>query len=90
MKEQKGHHISKKGTSEFQKGKRTARYTCPNMVFELFRPNKFLKIYKRGCFKILDTKSVQRRACTTLYSKCDQAYDLWQKLGLAFEVESDL
>ena len=27
---------------------------------------------------------------TTLYSKCDQASDLWQKLGLASELESDL
>ena len=27
---------------------------------------------------------------TTLYSKCDQASDLWQQLGLASEIESDL
>ena len=27
---------------------------------------------------------------TTLYSKCDQASDLWQKLELALELESDL
>ena len=27
---------------------------------------------------------------TTLFSKCDQAYDLWQQLELAFELESDL
>ena len=27
---------------------------------------------------------------TTLYSKCDQASDLWQQLELAFELESDL
>ena len=27
---------------------------------------------------------------TTLYSKCDQAFDLWQQLELAFETESDL
>ena len=27
---------------------------------------------------------------TTLYSKCDQAYDLWQQLELASELESDL
>ena len=27
---------------------------------------------------------------TTLYSKCDQEYDLWQQLELAFEIESDL
>ena len=27
---------------------------------------------------------------TTLYSKCDQASDLWQELELASEVESDL
>ena len=27
---------------------------------------------------------------TTLYSKCDQASDLWQQLGLASELESDL
>ena len=26
----------------------------------------------------------------TLYSKCDQASDLWQQLGLASELESDL
>ena len=26
----------------------------------------------------------------TLYSKCDQASDLWQQLELAFELESDL
>ena len=25
-----------------------------------------------------------------LYSKCDQASDLWQQLELAFELESDL
>ena len=27
---------------------------------------------------------------TTLYSKCDQASDLWSQLELAFELESDL
>ena len=27
---------------------------------------------------------------TTLYSKCDQASDLWQQLGLASELESHL
>ena len=27
---------------------------------------------------------------TTLYSKCDQASDLWQELELAYELESDL
>ena len=27
---------------------------------------------------------------TTLYSKCDQASDLWQQLELAFKLESDL
>ena len=27
---------------------------------------------------------------TTVYSKCDQASDLWQQLELAFELESDL
>ena len=27
---------------------------------------------------------------TTLYLKCDQVSDLWQKLELAFEIESDL
>ena len=27
---------------------------------------------------------------TTLYSKCDQASDLWQQLQLASELESDL
>ena len=27
---------------------------------------------------------------TTLYSKCDQAYDMWQQLELASELESDL
>ena len=27
---------------------------------------------------------------TTLYSKCDQASDLWQQLYLASELESDL
>ena len=27
---------------------------------------------------------------TTLYSKCDQASDLWQQLELASELESDL
>ena len=27
---------------------------------------------------------------TALYSKCDQASDLWQQLELAFELESDL
>ena len=27
---------------------------------------------------------------STLYSKCDQASDLWQQLELAFELESDL
>ena len=27
---------------------------------------------------------------TPLYSKCDQASDLWQELELAFELESDL
>ena len=27
---------------------------------------------------------------TTLYSKCDQASDLWQQLELTFELESDL
>ena len=27
---------------------------------------------------------------TTLYSRCDQAYNLWQQLELASELESDL
>ena len=27
---------------------------------------------------------------TTVYSKCDQAYDLWQQLELSSELESDL
>ena len=27
---------------------------------------------------------------TTLYSKCDQASDMWQKLELTSEVESDI
>ena len=27
---------------------------------------------------------------TTLYSKCDQAFDLWQQLEMAYEYESDL
>ena len=27
---------------------------------------------------------------TTLYSKCDQASDLWQQLELAYELEYDL
>ena len=27
---------------------------------------------------------------TTLYSKCDQASDLWQQLLLVFELESEL
>ena len=27
---------------------------------------------------------------TTLYSKCDQASDLWQQLKLASELKSDL
>ena len=27
---------------------------------------------------------------TTLYSKCDQAYDLWQQLDLASELETDI
>ena len=27
---------------------------------------------------------------TTLHCKCDQASDLWQQIGLAFELESDL
>ena len=26
---------------------------------------------------------------TTLFSKCDQASDLWQQLTLAYEIESD-
>ena len=31
-----------------------------------------------------------RKKNTTLYSKCDQAFDLWQQLELASELESDL
>ena len=27
---------------------------------------------------------------TTLYSKCDQTFNLWQQVELAFELESDL
>ena len=27
---------------------------------------------------------------TTLYSKCDEASDLWQQLTLAYKIESDL
>ena len=27
---------------------------------------------------------------TTLYYKCDQAFDLWQQLELAFELKPDL
>ena len=29
-------------------------------------------------------------ADTTVYSKCDQGFDLWQQPELAFELESDL
>ena len=31
-----------------------------------------------------------RKNDTTLYSKCNQASDLWQQLELASELESDL
>ena len=27
---------------------------------------------------------------TTLYSNCDQAFDLWQQIDLTFELESDI
>ena len=33
MKKWLGHQISKKGTSELQKGKRTAKNPCPNVFF---------------------------------------------------------
>ena len=34
-----------KSTSELQLGKRTVRYSCANVFFQLFRPIKFLKIF---------------------------------------------
>ena len=39
MKRQK---ISKKGTLELQKDRRSTGYRCPNVFLELFRPNIFL------------------------------------------------
>ena len=49
------------------------------------------------CCKLWRQVSVNRQVSdsiyandTTLYSKCDQASDLWQQLELASELESDL
>ena len=52
-----------------------------------FFSNRWLRI-------VLDGKSSKEHSVnadnTTLYSKCDQASDLWQQLELASELESDL
>ena len=34
--------------------------------------------------------SMLMASSTTLYTKCEQASDLWQQLELAFELQSDL
>ena len=47
---------STKGTSELQKEKRIAEYPGPNVIFGLFRVNKFFMIFrKRGCTRMSNT-----------------------------------
>ena len=41
-------------------------------------------------FQMLSAILLSMLIYTTLYSKCDQASDLWQQLELASELESDL
>ena len=59
----KKHQISKKGTSELQKGKKKAGYSNPNMFYELFRQNRFFMIfwkinmYQKPSFQLNDSFS---------------------------------
>lgn len=49
MKEHKGQQISKKGTLELQKDeKKAAGYPCPNVFFELSRPNEVFTFFESG------------------------------------------
>ena len=47
-------------------------------------------IYKKNCMWRRCSNIAIDADDTTLYSKCDQASDLWQQLELASEFESDL
>ena len=56
----------------------------------------FSLLSNRWLLMVLDGKSSQKYpvngaiyADATVYSKCDQAYDLWQHLEFASEIESD-
>ena len=57
----------------------------------------FSLLSNRWLLMVLDGKSAHKYpvnggiyADATVYSKCDQAYDLWQHLEFASEIESDL
>ena len=55
MNEEKGHQILKQITKELQEDKRTSKSSCPNVFFELPRPNEFFKILrKREGVQMLD------------------------------------
>ena len=54
------------------------------------RSPKLFKLYINDLFEDIICNIGISTDNTTLYSKCDQASDLWQQLELASELESDL
>ena len=54
----------------------------------LLDPTLFL-LYIDDLFHDIISNSAIYADGTTLYSKCDQAFDLWQQLELASELEPD-
>ena len=93
MKEWKGHWVSKKGTLDLQKSKRTAAYFCSNVFFELRSPNKlFMIFWSRGCIWKLDASVlILRPACLILVNDSKELIKLlnpvplyghcWEKKG---------
>ena len=51
---------------------------------------KKCKYIEKWVYRTLTYKTAIYADDTTLYSKCDQASDLWQQLELTTELESDL
>ena len=72
-------------------GKSSQQYTVNAWVLQgfMFRPTLFL-LYINN---LSDDAIYNTSICaddTILYSKCDQASDMWQQLELTSELESDL
>ena len=72
-------------------GKSPQEYLVDAEVFQgSIRSPKLFKLYINDLFEDIICNIGISTDNTTLYSKCDQASDLWQQLELASELESDL